>query len=70
MAFPRQNYTVLVPYPKGGGHWAEVGETYDLLDVQAQGLRAAGRIKLTSEIEAAQAAIAKVAKKTITKDAE
>lgn len=52
----RQSYTVLIPFPKGGGHWSVVGEKLELLDVQASALRTAGRLALTSDIEAAQAA--------------
>lgn len=48
----RKNYTVLVPYPKGGGHWTSKGDKLDLLEVEALALRQAGRIKLTAEIEA------------------
>jgi hypothetical protein len=58
----RKKYTVLVPFPKAGGHWAAKGETLDLLAVEAQALRQAGRIKLTAELEAeAQAAAAETA---------
>lgn len=60
----RLNYTVLVPYPRGGGHWAEAGEKLDLLDVEASALRAAGRIQLTSVLEAKAAAAAPVKKPT------
>lgn len=52
----RKNYTVLVAFPKGGGHWAKKGETLDLLDVEALALRSAGRIKLTAELAAEPAA--------------
>lgn len=52
----RQNYTVLIGYPTGGGHYATKGQTLDLLDVQARALRTAGRIELTSVIDAAAAA--------------
>lgn len=52
----RQKYTVLIPFPKGGGHWSRVGDELDLLDVQAQQLEAVGRIKLTAQIEAEAAA--------------
>lgn len=61
MAAPiRQKYTVLVPYPKGGGHWSQIGDVFELLDVQAQQLEAVGRIKLTAQIEAEAAAVAAV----------
>ncbi|EKZ3179262.1 hypothetical protein ACLBVT_23695 [Pseudomonas aeruginosa] len=63
----RKNYTVLVPYPKGGGHWTRKGDKIDLLEVEALALRQAGRIKLTAELEAEQAASA-TTKKTAAKD--
>ncbi|MDI3665164.1 hypothetical protein [Pseudomonas aeruginosa] len=63
----RKNYTVLVPYPKGGGHWTRKGDKVDLLEVEALALRQAGRIKLTAELEAEQAASA-TTKKTAAKD--
>jgi len=50
--YPRQNYTVLVGYPCGGGHWTEEGQTLDLLEVEAGAWVTAGRLKLTSEVEA------------------
>lgn len=40
----RKRYTVLVPYPLGGGHWSRKGQILELLDVQAQQLETAGRI--------------------------
>lgn len=63
----RKNYTVLVPYPKGGGHWSRKGDKVDLLEVEALALRQAGRIKLTAELEAEQAAPV-TTKKTAAKD--
>lgn len=54
----RQKYTVLIPFPKGGGHWSRVGEELELLDVQAQQLEVVGRIKLTAQIAAEAAAAA------------
>jgi hypothetical protein len=48
----RKNYTVLIPFPKGGGHWAAVGEKLDLLGVEAGALVTAGRIELTQETKA------------------
>lgn len=63
----RKNYTVLVPYPKGGGHWTRKGDKLDLLEVEALALRQAGRIKLTAELEA-EAATAATTKKTTAKD--
>lgn len=56
MAHPKKNYTVLLGFPLGGGHWSTKGQTMDLLDVQAHAWLAAGRIKLTSEVEAESAA--------------
>lgn len=65
----RQNYTVLVAFPKGGGHWAKKGETLDLLDVEALALRRAGRVKLTSEVAAAAAPAGEAStKKTTAKE--
>lgn len=52
----RKNYTCLIPFPKGGGHYATKGEAFDLLDVQAHALRTAGRIELTDVLAAAAAA--------------
>ncbi|OHC95903.1 MAG: hypothetical protein A2792_11995 [Sphingomonadales bacterium RIFCSPHIGHO2_01_FULL_65_20] len=63
----RKNYTVIVPYPKGGGHWTRKGDKVDLLEVEALALRQAGRIKLTAELEAEQAAPV-TTKKTAAKD--
>lgn len=54
----RQKYTVLIPFPTGGGHWSAVGQELDLLDVQAQQLEAVDRIKLTAQIAAEAAAAA------------
>lgn len=66
----RKNYTVLIPYPKGGGHYAKSGERLDLLDVQASALRTAGRIELTSVLEAAAVVTTPKAAKAASKDAE
>lgn len=66
----RKNYTVLIPFPTGGGHYAAKGSTVDLMGVQAHALETAGRIKETALIEAeAAAAAAQVpaAKKTTAK---
>jgi hypothetical protein len=63
----RQKYTVLIPFPTGGGHWSTVGQELDLLDVQAQQLEAVGRIKLTAQI-AAEAAAAAPKKSTAKAD--
>lgn len=49
----RENYTVLIPFPKGDGHWATKGEKLDLLEVEAGQLRRAGRVKRTADIQAA-----------------
>ncbi|SDU83896.1 hypothetical protein [Pseudomonas mucidolens] len=49
----RQTYTVLIPFPTGGGHWSTVGQELDLLDVEASALRTAGRLQLTSVLDAA-----------------
>lgn len=57
----RKNYTVLVPFPKAGGHWAAKGETLELMDVEARALRQAGRIKLTAQLEAEAKAAAEAA---------
>lgn len=48
----KQKYTVVVPFPVGGGHWSTAGEELDLLDVQAHALVTAGRLRLTSEVQA------------------
>jgi hypothetical protein len=60
----RQTYTVLVPFPTGGGHWSAVGQELDLLDVEASALRTAGRLELTSVLDTTKA------KKAATKKAE
>ncbi|QLL14647.1 hypothetical protein [Pseudomonas chlororaphis] len=52
----RQTYTVLVPFPAGGGHWSSVGQQLELLDVEASALRAAGRLELTRVLAARQQA--------------
>lgn len=51
----RKNYTVLIPYPTGAGHWSTAGEELDLLDVEACALRTAGRLELTSVLNATKA---------------
>ncbi|MGY2289128.1 hypothetical protein ACW9H6_04010 [Pseudomonas sp. SDO528_S397] len=48
----RQTYTVLIPFPTGGGHWSTAGEELSLLDVEASALRSAGRLELTSALNA------------------
>ncbi|MGE7811835.1 hypothetical protein ACQKMW_00220 [Pseudomonas sivasensis] len=60
----RQTYTVLIPFPTGGGHWSTVGEELQLLDVEASALRTAGRLELTSVLNATPA------KKAATKKAD
>ncbi|AXP01679.1 hypothetical protein DZG01_01275 [Pseudomonas fluorescens] len=66
----RQTYTVLLPFPTGRGHWSSVGQELDLLDVEANALRSAGRLEL-KKTEAAEAASASTpAKKATTKKAE
>ncbi|OLF55404.1 hypothetical protein [Pseudomonas chlororaphis] len=52
----RQSYTVLLPFPTGGGHWSSVDQQLELLDVEASALRAAGRLELTSVLAARQPA--------------
>lgn len=42
----KRDYTVVVPFPLAGGHWAEAGETVALLDVEAAQLLRVGRITL------------------------
>ena len=68
----RKNYTVLVGYPKGGGHYTKADQKVDLLDVEAFALVQAGRIHLTAEIEAeaAAAAVSTKATKAAAKGAE
>jgi len=60
----RQTYTVLIPFPTEAGHWSAVGEELDLLDVEASALRTAGRLELTSVLNATPA------KKATTKKAD
>jgi hypothetical protein len=66
----RQTYTVLLPFPTGGGHWSSVGQELDLLDVEASALRSAGRLEL-KKTEAAELASTSIpAKKAAAKKAE
>ncbi|MCS4246783.1 MULTISPECIES: hypothetical protein [unclassified Pseudomonas] len=51
----RQTYTVLTPFPIGAGHWSTVGQELELLDVEASALRTAGRLELTSVLNATPA---------------
>ncbi|MFJ2364487.1 hypothetical protein ACIPIN_12425 [Pseudomonas sp. NPDC087697] len=62
----RQTYTVLLPFPTGGGHWSSVGQQLELLDVEANALRSAGRLELTSVLEARQQAEAAESASTST----
>lgn len=57
----RQTYTVLVPFPTGGGHWSSVGQELDLLDVEASALHFAGRVEPKTPIPQAKKAAAKKA---------
>jgi hypothetical protein len=67
----RQTYTVLLPFPTGGGHWSSIGQTLELLDVEANALRTAGRLELTAKTEAAElASTTTPAKKAAAKKAE
>lgn len=68
----RKSYTVLVGYPRGGGHYTKSGAVVDLLDIEAFALVQAGRVRLTAEIEAEAAAAAASAKaeKAVAKGAE
>lgn len=65
----RQKYTVLLPFPTGGGHWSSVGQQLELLDVEANALRSAGRLELTSVLEA-EASPTNLAQTAATKKAE
>ncbi|MDB6446133.1 hypothetical protein SAMN03159507_04523 [Pseudomonas sp. NFACC32-1] len=72
----RKQYTVLVPFPTGGGHWSSIGQQLELLDVEANALRSAGRLELTRVLETRnqaadkQAITTNPAKKAATKKAE
>ncbi|MBU6956365.1 hypothetical protein KRR23_01205 [Pseudomonas sp. CVAP len=65
----RQKYTVLIPFSTGGGHWSSAGQQLELLDVEASALRSAGRLELTSVLEA-EASPTTPAKKATIKKAE
>ncbi|WP_420235123.1 hypothetical protein ACN079_13535 [Pseudomonas sp. ABY48] len=67
---PRQTYTVLLPFPTGGGHWSSVGQELDLLDVEASALRSAGRLQLKKTEAVEPASVSTPAKKAATKKAE
>ena len=49
----RQKYTVLIPFPTGGGHWSTVDQEIELLDVEATAWHTAGRLELTNALQAA-----------------
>ncbi|AEV61208.1 MULTISPECIES: hypothetical protein [Pseudomonas] len=66
----RQTYTVLLPFPTGGGHWSSVGQELDLLDVEANALRSAGRLALKKTEVVEPASASNPAKKAATKKAE
>lgn len=53
----KQKYTVVVPFPTGGGHWTTEGAELELLDVQAHALVTAGRLRLTSDVKAEAEAV-------------
>lgn len=59
-----QTYTVLIPFPTSNGHWSIAGEELELMDVEASALRTAGRLELTSVLNATPA------KKATSKKAE
>jgi hypothetical protein len=66
----RQTYTVLLPFPIGGGHWSSIGQELQLLDVEASALRIAGRLELKNTAAAESAAPSIPAKKAAAKKAE
>jgi hypothetical protein len=66
----RKTYTVLLPFPTGGGHWSSIGQELDLLDVEASALRSAGRLELKNTAVAESAASSTAAKKAAAKKAE
>lgn len=66
----RQKYTVLVPFPLGGGHWSTVGQELELLEVEAAAWRTSGRLELSSVIQAVPVATETPAKKAVEKKAE
>lgn len=66
----RQTYTVLLPFPTGGGHWSSVGQELDLLDVEASALRSAGRLELKKTEAGESASESTPAKKAAAKKAE
>jgi len=66
----RQTYTVLLPFPTGGGHWSSVGQQLDLLDVEASALRSAGRLELKKTEAVESASTSTPAKKAAAKKAD
>ncbi|MFW0888058.1 UNVERIFIED_CONTAM: hypothetical protein MKS84_15320 [Pseudomonas sp. JL1] len=66
----RQTYTVLLPFPTGGGHWSSVGQELDLLDVEANAWHSAGRLQLKKTEAGESASASNPAKKATTKKAE
>ena len=66
----RQTYTVLLPFPTGGGHWSSIGQELQLLDVEASALRSAGRLELKKTEAAETATSSTLAKKAAAKKAE
>lgn len=72
----RKQYTVLLPFPTGGGHWSSTGQQLELLEVEASALRSAGRLELTNVLDtqksaaATQATPTTPAKKAAAKKAE
>ncbi|MDZ5433808.1 hypothetical protein T3H00_14185 [Pseudomonas fluorescens] len=66
----RQTYTVLRPFPIGGGHWSSLGQELQLLDVEASALRSAGRLELKKNEAAESTSPSTAAKKAAAKKAE
>lgn len=66
----RQKYTVLVPFPTGGGHWSTVGQELELLEIEAAAWRTAGRLELTSVVLAVPVITETPAKKAPEKKAD
>lgn len=66
----RQTYTVLLPFPTGGGHWSSIGQELQLLDVEANALRSAGRLELKKTEAVESASTSTAAKKAAAKKAE
>ncbi|WLH11670.1 hypothetical protein PSH58_22920 [Pseudomonas hefeiensis] len=66
----RQTYTVLLPFPTSGGHWSSVGQELDLLDVEANAWRSAGRLQLKKTEAGESASTSNPAKKAAPKKAE